>query len=571
MSQFLDVLGVYDFATRQALILTLVGMSIYVLLKAGIFAVPQIGFMAIGSYTSALLMLRQGWPFPLALLAAALAGGVFGLVIGVLLIRVSGIYLALASIGLSEMVRIAIINVDFTGGPQGIYGVPITATDPWIVAVVVVAMVFLARLAGSRFGSAMVMMREDPLIARHVGISVARYRIALFGLSGVLAGLGGSLFVHFSGFVDPSQYSFDLLTEVLATVIIGGMAYVFGPAVGSIVIFGLPLLFTGLVEYSAIVNGVLIVIVIAVADDGIVGLLGRARRAIRSRVGGSDPRPVGSAPLADDVSDEDLPSAQVLEIGRSPVLAAHDVRKAFGGITALNGVTLEVHEREVLGVIGPNGSGKTSLLNVLSGAYRPDTATGTLAGRDLAALWGKPQRLAGLGMSRTFQGIRLVQNVSVRENLAMGAVGAQGSRFVEAMLGLPRARRDRRAVERRTAKVLDELGLGEVADARVGSLPYGAQRKVEIARALMSEPVVLMLDEPTAGMTPVERDEIFELVGTLRARGLAIIVVEHDVEVMVRHCDRMVVLNFGVEIAAGTPDSVMREEAVIDAYIGTAS
>lgn len=569
MQNFLDVFGAYNFATRQALVLTLVGLSIYVLLRAGIFAVPQVGFMAVGSYTSALLSLKSGFSFPLALLCSILLTGVFAALVGALLIRVSGIYLALASIGLAEMIRVIIVNSSFTGGAQGLYGVPRDANDIWVVSIVVVAMLFVARLSATRFGAAMAMIREDPLIARHVGISVDRYRVLLFALSGVLAGLGGSLFVHQSGFVDPGQYSFDLLTAVLATVILGGMGYVFGPIIGSVIIFGLPLAFTGLVQYSAIVNGGLIVFVIAVAPKGVVGLVVMAVRRIAHR-------PLRLVRLGLD--SEDGPGleassggATVSALSNEPVLAVHSVRKHFGGIVALSGVGIEVAKGEVLGVIGPNGSGKTSLLNVLSGAYRPDEGSGTCAGVELDGMWGRPDRIARLGLARTFQGIRLVQDATVLENLMMGAVSWHRSSFFSTFFALPRARRENAILRQRADVLLSDLGMRSEADAVVGALPYGAQRKVEIARALMSEPTVLMLDEPTAGMTPVERDEIFRLVRVLRDGGLAIIVVEHDVEVMVRHCDRMVVLNFGREIAAGLPEAVMREEVVVDAYIGSAS
>jgi branched-chain amino acid transport system permease protein len=575
VSDFLSIFGIYDYAARQALILTLVGMSIYVLLRAGIFAVPQVGFMAIGSYTTAVLTVKSGVAFPLALLASVLAAGLVGVIVALLLIRVDGIYLALATIGLGEMISVTIINLGFTGGAQGLYGVPDAATDPWIVGVVIVAMVFLARLAASRFGLAMVMMREQPLVARHAGIDVTRYRVILFGLSGLLAGLGGSLYVSLAGFATPGTYSFSLLTQVLATVVIGGMGYVCGPLLGSVIIFGLPLVFSSLVNYTDVVDGCLIVLVITLAPDGLGGLIAVGAKRLLSLItrGRRWSWPLARTP---DTGVTTAPGAAIEALpGRDPDkalnLAVSGVRKVFGGIRALDGVSLDVRRGEVLGVIGPNGSGKTSLLNVLSGAYRPDAAAGTIAGTDLTALWGRPERLARLGIARTFQGIRLVGDLSVLDNLRMGAVAYQRTSFASSLLSLPSARAETRELRRRALRVLDELGMRDQADVPVSTLPYGAQRKAEIGRALMADPIVLMLDEPTAGMTPVERDEIFGLVQILKRRNLAVIVVEHDVEVMVRHCDRMVVLNFGAEIASGLPDTVIREEAVIDAYIGTAS
>lgn len=578
MTDFLGMFGNYDFAVRQALILMLLGLSVYVLLRAGMFAVPQIGFMAIGSYTSALLSLKQGWPFPLALASAALAGGLAGLLLGALLARLSGIYLAIATIGFSEIVRDSIINVNVTGGPQGLFGIPRAANDLYIVGVLLVATILLARLQTSRFGLAIAAVREEPLMTSHQGVDVRFTRLVLFGLSGGLAGLAGSLFVHQSGFVEPAAYSFGLLVQILASVVLGGMLSVFGPILGGIVIFGLPQVLGAFGEYRNVVDGLLIVLVVALLPSGMVGLFDAAYRFLSLRMVGVRKRhtPHDGVPAPSvESSAGPVPGAVAYErpamgttIEQARLLELVDIKKRFGGIHALNGVSIDVAAGEVLGVIGPNGSGKTSLLNVLSGVYRPDSGNGVLAGNPLAPLWGKPHELAEVGIARTFQGIRLLGDYSVADNVLLGAHHAQSAGPVRALLGTAAARREANAARERVMQTLDELDLRRMAHTAAGSLPYGLQRKVEIARAVVSGPRLLLLDEPTAGMTPAERDEVFDLVQAVRGRGVTVVVVEHDVAVMMSHCDRLTVLNFGMTIASGTPESVIQDREVIDAYIG---
>ncbi|MDT2004041.1 ABC transporter ATP-binding protein [Rhodococcus opacus] len=227
---------------------------------------------------------------------------------------------------------------------------------------------------------------------------------------------------------------------------------------------------------------------------------------------------------------------------------------SFGGLRALDTVSLEARSGEVLGIIGPNGSGKTTLLNVLSGVYRPDSGTGTLLEHDFSELWGHPHVTAQSGLARTFQNIRLMDEDTVSANVRLGI-----------------ARRPGVDVHERTRSLLTEHRLDWAADIPVGSLPYGVRRRVEIARALAREPRVLLLDEPTAGMNPTERQEVFDTISGIRSRGVAVIVVEHDVAMMRSFCDRLVVLDFGRKIAEGNPDTVLDSKEVIRAYIGSGS
>ncbi len=564
---FLSVFGAYDFAFRDALTLSLVALSIHVLLRAGVFAVPQVGFMAVGAYTAAVLAVDRNWPFPLTLVCGCVAGAVVAAVLAWLLQRLNGIYLSIASIAFSEVIRVTVLNTPFTGEAQGLVGIPRDATDGWLVGVVAVAVAVLWWVERSRLGLAMLALRADPLMAAHQRIDVRRTRILLFAISGALAAAAGALQVHTTGFADPGEYDFDLLTQLLAAAVIGGMTYLGGSFVGAVVVFGLPLVLGAFDKYQILVNGALIVLVVAFAPNGLLGLAGRLwrRRRRPAALPAREPAEVVSEPT---FSKSAAPSARSAAQSRASrptdapvVLTARDLRMAFGGVTALDGVGLTVRSGEVLGIIGPNGSGKTTLLNVLSGAYVPLSGEGAVNGTALAPLWGRPHRIAAAGVARTFQTIRLVDDATVRVNIEIGARrGEHGTGHRKASTADQREQVD---------KLLVENDLAQVAEQRAGDLPYGLRRRVEFARALAGRPRVLLLDEPTAGMNAAEREDVSRTMAAARDAGLAVVLVEHDVAMMRTFCDRLLVLDFGRPIADGDPDAVLDNEEVLRAYLGS--
>lgn len=559
---FLEGLNEYDFFVRDSLVLLLLALSIYVLLQAGMFALPQVGFMAIGAYVAAIAATRFEQPLVVSLGLALLAGVVAGLLLALVLIRLNGIYLAIATIAFEEIVRVTIRNLDIAGGGTPLVGVPRTVTDLVLVGTVVLVVVGLWRLSRTRFGLAVVMIREDPLSAAHQGISVRTYRTALFALSGAVAASAGALSVHITGFVEPGLFDFNLLVDALAATVLGGMTSVVGPILGGVVIFGLPEFLHSLAEYRTLVNGLLIVTVVAFAPDGLVSL-GRRTRRLRTR----RPRSTPAEPVA-IVAQSRTPSPGPGD--GEPLLTARGLARHFGGIRALDGIDLEVRTGEIFGVIGPNGSGKTTLLNVISGVYRP--SAGELLIGDVSATRrsGYPARMAGFGISRTFQAVRLLEGHTVLENVVAGAYRARSREgLIASVMALPSFRRSRNATRAEARALLDELEMGDLAEDEADALPYGQQRKIEIARALISKPRLLLLDEPTAGMSPTERDEVFGLVQTVRSRGVTVVVIEHDVRAMTANCDRLAVLNFGKVLIVDTPQRAVESEAVIDAYIGS--
>jgi branched-chain amino acid transport system permease protein len=583
---FLSFFGAYDFLARNSLIVIVAAVGVYIMLNAGLFAVPQVGFMSIGAYASALLSVKSHQDLAVTLIASTAAGAIVGLVLGVILARLNGVYLAIATIGFSEMVRVVIQNLHVTGGPTGLVGIEQSLNDIEIVLVLAGVMLLITGVNRTRYGKAMTAMREDTLMAAHQGINVRMSRIALFVASGAISALAGGMQVHLTGFVEPSGFSFDLLVTLLTATIVGGMANVCGPLIGGAVVMTLSQLLLRFQDYRQVVNGALMILIIAFAAKGLVPLANSfgeyvyrsADRAWRSRKASAAVVSAAESVLAK--AEEDQAAALRPAPRAAPVSAAasdHDdelilkvdgLSKSFGGVRAVRDLSLELGRGQIFGIIGPNGSGKTSLLNLLSGVYTPDAGTGAIQGSPMNGLWGRPERLTKAGISRTFQNIRLIDDATVQENVRLGAfLGDEGER--------------RRPWSRRPAAVdaedtvlsqvdyaIDMVGIADVVTNVVGDLPYGLKRKVEIARALARRPVLLLLDEPTAGMTPTERDEIFELIQVIRAGGTTVVVIEHDVSSITKHCDQVAVLNFGQIIALGEPAEIIGQEAVIDAYIG---
>lgn len=565
-----DLLAPYDFAIRSALTMVLVSYGAYVMLRAGVFGVPQVGFMAIGAYVSAILDLRYGAPFVLSFVVALMIAAAIGALLALILVRLDGIRLAIATIAFSEIVRVVIQNLDVTGGAQGLVGVHRWTTDWELVLAVLVVLVLSARIARTRFGMAIDAMRRDVVAAAHQGVSIRRYRMAVFVTCALVSAAGGALQVHMYGFLVPEQFSFGLLTQILATVIVGGMTAYAGPILGGAIIYSTPHILTFLANYQLVFNGAVILLVISVAPGGVAELLRRGYQAVRDRSGSaSTTRPVIRSP--DASSGAVMPGVAVGRDSDPIVLSIRGLQKRFGGVQAIDNLSLDIQKGRLFGIIGPNGSGKTTLLNIISGAISANSGTISLAGHRIERLGGRPDRIARLGLTRTFQGIRLLRGTTVRENVSLGAYALPSPALPATLLGL-RASRARDAVaELRVRDALASLDITAEQDSLVDKLPYGIQRRVEIARAAVTGPRVILLDEPTAGMTRIETAGIFEYLTNLCAQGVTVVIVEHDLHAMTKFCNEVAVLDHGRLLAVGVPSEVMRRPEVVEAYVGRAS
>lgn len=537
--------------------------SFYAVLVAGELSLGQAGFAALGGFTAATLA-----PSPSdvgdvpALLVAIVIGMVVGslaaVVLGLPTMHLRGVFLAIATLGFAEAVRILLINAEWTGGANGM-SVPkvVTPTIAWICLVLVIY--WFWRQGPSSYGRALAAIREDELAARAMGIDVSRHRLSAFVSAGAIAGLYGVLWAYYVRLLAPEDFDFTRAIDGLVTAVVGGSTVWLGPLLGSGFLTLVPEAQRAIgLEAGWIrpfVASLLMVLVILFLPGGLASLLPRVR-----------PKASGTA-LSGDLSSErpGLVTREHPPTGE-PVVTITGGSKDYGGVHAVRGVDLTIGSGEVVGLIGPNGAGKTTLVNMISGLVPPSEGTfevlGTQPGRT------KVHKVAQAGVSRTFQHSKLFPRLSALENVLIGAHAVSKPTFLRRLLWLPGARRDEAVAIDHAARCLARVGLGDKAGSDASALSYGDQRRLEIARALASDPSLLILDEPAAGMNHVEAGALSELIGSLATEGLTILLIEHNVGMVMRTCDRIVVLNFGEVIATGTPAQIMDNPAVIEAYLG---
>jgi len=482
------------------------------------------GLYAFGAYTAALCVTRAGLNQWAAMAAAIVVTSIVGAAVAAAALRVSGPYLAMVTIAFGLIVEGVLIEWgSVTGGPGGIFNIPKPAlrSHYWTVMLAAALALWLtANLRGSAWGRAFLAVKESEVAAESLGLSAYYVRIVAFTVSAAFAGAAGALFTFANGYISPDSFTLQTSILFLLALLFGGLGRIAGPVVGSLALTLLPELLTRLIDYRLILYGTLLLISIYWLPEGVVGAVTRRRR-VRT----SPPHPALS-PDGGEGSKQALPLEGSLSPpgrgqgeGNGLLLRANDISLAFGGVAALAEVSLAVERGSIHAVIGPNGAGKTTLLNVLSGYYLPDGGAFALDGCSLARQ--TPHAIARRGVARTFQTAQVFGELSVRDNVAVGIAGPRLGSVLGALAGTPAARRRELEILAKAGALLHAHELGDLADTEATSLSAGLRRRLEIARALATQPILLMLDEPAAGLSPVEIGLLDgQLTELCRKRGL---------------------------------------------------
>ena len=533
--------------------IAVLGMTV-VLGYTGQINLAQATFFGLGAYAVGLGTVDAGLNFWITLLLGIAVATLSGFILGLTTLRLKGHYLAMITISFQQIFDLILNNwIDFTKGPDGIAGIArpslfgYTLNDDraylLMCAVVLYAVIyFVWKLPQTSTGRAMRAIRENELAAEVNGVNSLKVKVIAFTISAALAGLGGALYAAGFAYISPDNFNFARSVEFLTMVLLGGAQSAFGGVLGTSLLILLPEWLRFLKEVYLAAYGLAVILIMVFLPTGIWGLI--SSRVAKYR-----------KPARIDI--EAIPALDVTVpiTDPTPILKLENVQKHFGGVRAVDGITLEVMRGTVHALIGPNGSGKTTTLNILSGIYKATAGTMTFDGVDITEM--APYERAGLGMGRTFQNIRLFPALSVVENVMVGAQ-RENNPIAPGQL----------ALRERALSALKFVGMAESAEVIVQNLPYGHQRLVEIARALAGHPKFLLLDEPAAGLNQTEKQELVALLKRLRGHGLTIFLIEHDIGLIEQVSDRITCLNFGKQIAEGAPNDVLRHPDVITAYLG---
>lgn len=555
-----NMVGLYSIVALGLVLLTGV---------AGLTSFGQAAFVGVGAYAAGYMVVTLNASPWLALVVGMALAVVAALLVGLLTLRMSGHYLPLATICWGLALNYTMANMEFLGKYDGINGIPSLnlfgidlgsgrGLHGLIWAVALVCAVAVTNLLDSRVGRAIRSLKTGSTMAEAMGISTFRYKLIAFILAAVLAAISGWLFAHFQRTVNPTPFGLNKGIEYLFMAVLGGVGHVWGAFLGAGVVkiiedelqVILPALLGSSGNFEVIVFGIVLILVLKYAPDGLWTFIQKRLPTVPRTVDWTD---------ADHMEHEPKPpkGQRLLDVDK--------VRKEFGGLVAVNDVSFHIDAGEIIGLIGPNGAGKSTTFNLITGVLPLTSGAVSWRGQSIAGL---PSReIARRGISRTFQHVKMIPEMTVLENVALGAYIRSGANTVQAMLALDKA--EERRIFAEAHRQLKRIGMDDRMHELAGNLALGPQRLMEIARALCTDPALLLLDEPAAGLRHKEKKALSDVLKQLRGEGVTLLLVEHDMDFVMGLTDRIVVMEFGTKLMEGTPAEVQASPAVRAAYLGT--